>query len=165
MAQSTLTKKSQIWSLDLIIGIIIFFTALILFYKYSINSMDLEKQDTTNLLLDGKLISSYLVSEGYPAHWTLDNVTLIGLTNGNMDLNPNKVKNSKQLPYSETKKLLSTTHDYYVFFEDKNNNTIQINGVEWIGKDYTLAAPTNLIKIIRFVNYNSTIIRLVIYVW
>jgi len=169
MAKSTLIRnKSQIWSLDLIIGIVIFFTALILFYKYSINTMDIERQDTTNLLLEGKLISSYLVSEGNPVDWTLDNVTSIGLTNGNMDINTEKVNEFSELAildYPRSRKLLSTINDYYVFFEDKNNNTIKINGVEWIGKDYTLENPTNLIKIIRFVNYNSTIIRMVVYVW
>lgn len=170
MAQSTLIEynKSQIWSLDLIIGIIIFTTSLVLFYKYGIESIDFERQDVNNLLLDAKVISNYLISEGYPNDWTLGNVTLIGLTNGNMDLNPEKVSEFSDLAvtdYAKSRKLLSTINDYYLFFEDKNNNTIRINGIEWIGKDYSTENPRNLIKVIRFVNYNSTIIRMVVYVW
>ena len=172
MPSQSISTKSQVWSIDLIIGIIIFSTALILFYKYSINTIDIEKKDVGDLLLDAKLISSYLVSPGYPANWQ-DNpgdVTLIGLTNGNMDINAKKVKEFSELAasnYPRSRKLLSTTHNYYVFFEDKNNNTIKIKGVEedWIGKYYADENPTNLIKIVRFVYYNSTIIRMVVYVW
>ena len=171
MARYTSTK-SQVWALDLIIAIVIFLGALMLFYKYSLNSIDIEKTDMGSLLLDAKLISTYLVSEGYPIDWQSapNEVALIGLTNGEMDLNPGKVQGFSQLvasDYAKTRKLLSTTHDYYVFFEDKNNNTIKIQGVgeNWIGKNYSNENPEDIIKTIRFVSYNSTIIRLVVYVW
>ncbi|MBW2975190.1 hypothetical protein KY366_05725 [Candidatus Woesearchaeota archaeon] len=165
MALSTLTKRSQIWSIDLMIAAVIFLTALLFFFRYSINNINPENREIDNLLLESKLISSYLVSEGYPPGWTAGDVTLIGLTDGNMELDPDKVESFKALSYPESRKLLSTAHDYYVFFEDKDNNTISIKGVEWIGKDYTAEDPDNVIKIVRFVNYNSTIIKMMVYVW
>lgn len=169
MALSTSTK-SQVWSIDLTVAIIIFLTALVLFYKYSINITDMEKKEMGDFLLDGKIISSYLISKGYPEDWTTSDVTLIGLTNGNMDINPNKVESFHDLTdsvpkYQQSKKLLSTTHDYYVFFEDKNNNTLTVRGVEGIGGDYKTENPEDIIKITRFVYYNSTIIRMVLYIW
>lgn len=169
MAQST-SVKSQVWSLDLIVAIVIFLVTLIFFYKYSINLTEFEQKDLDNLLADGKLVSSYLVSTGYPEDWEdhpLD-VKLIGLTDGNMDINPQKVDQFFQLAtsdYPTTRKLLSTTHDYYVFFEDKDNNTVKINGIEWIGKDYITENPEDIIKIVRFVDYESTITRMVLYIW
>lgn len=171
MASSILTK-SQVWALDLIIAVVIFLGALLLFYKYSINTVDIEKKDIGDLLLDAKLISSYLVSAGYPTDWQEHpgDIMLIGLTNGNMEINPKKVQEFSNLVasnYTKSRKLLSTTHDYYVFFEDKNNNIIRIEGVgeDWVGKDYTNENQEDIIKTIRFVNYNSTIIKLVLYVW
>jgi len=171
MAQSTSTK-SQVWSIDVIVAVIIFITALVLFYKYSINLVDVEGKDSGNLLLDGKLISSYLVSAGNPNDWEdhSEDTNLIGLTNGNMDINPQKVQEFSDLvtlDYPQSRKLLSTTHDYYVFFEDKNNNTIRIKGVgvDGIGKGYTTENQEDIIKITRLVYYNSTIIRMVLYIW
>lgn len=171
MAQYSSTK-SQIWSIDLLVAIAIFLGSLVLFYKYSINNLDMDKKDAGNLLLDGKLISGYLVSAGQPEDWQdhPGDVTLIGLTNGNMDINPEKVHQFCQLAklnYPASRKLLSTTHDYHLFFEDKNNNTVRIKGVgeDWIGKDYVNENPRDMIKVVRFVNYNSTIIRLVLFVW
>lgn len=169
MARFTLTNnKSQVWSLDLMIGIIIFATSLTFFYKYGIDSIDFERQNVNNLLLDAKIISNYLISKGYPEDWTHANVTLIGLTNGEMDINPDKVSEFSDIAtmdYTKSRKLLSTMYDYFVFFEDKSNNTIRINEVEWVGKDYRVEDPKNIVKVIRFVNYNSTIIRMVVYVW
>jgi len=171
MARYTSTK-SQVWALDIVIAIAIFLTALLLFYKYSLNSIDIERKGTDDLLLDAKLISTYLVSEGYPADWDthVQDVTQIGLTDGKHKIVPYKVQQFKnmiydQSSYDNTRKMLSTTHDYYVFFEDKNNNTLNIGGVNWIGKDYSNEDPTDIIRTIRFIGYNSTIIRMVVYVW
>jgi len=168
MAQS-ISTKSQVWALDIVIAIAIFIGALLLFYRYSLNSIDIEKKDMEDILLDAKLISTHLVSAGYPLNWqdSPNDVALIGLTNGEMDLNTQKVQGFSQLAtsdYTRTRRLLSTSHDYYVFFEDKNNITIQIPGVgkSWIGKNYSNEAPEDIIKTIRFVSYNSTIIRLVV---
>ncbi len=167
-----ISTKSQVWALDIIMAIVIFLGALLLFYRYSLNSIDIENKGADDLLLDAKLVSTYLVSEGYPINWeeSPSDATLIGLTNGKMDLNTQKVQGFSQLSisdYSKTRKLLSTTHDYFVYFEDRDNNTISIPGVvnDWIGKNYSIDNPKNIIKTIRFVRYNSTIIRMVLYVW
>lgn len=150
------------------VAAIIFLVALLLFYKYSINTLDLDDQGVDYLLLDAKLISSYLVSSGYPDGWTENNVTLIGLTDGEMRINKEKVEDFSDIAladYPRSRRLLSSTNDYYVFFEDKEGNLLKIDGISGIGKNISAENPENLIKIERLVVYNSSIIKLMVYVW
>ena len=122
-------KKAQVWSLDLAVALVIFLVALFMFYKYSINSIYTEKYNMNDLLLDGKLISSYLVSEGYPIDWDSSNVTLIGLTDGRNKLIQEKVEDFSTITssdYHNSRKLLSTTHDYYVYFENENGGLVSV---------------------------------------
>ena len=165
----SIKTKSQIWSLDVIIAIIIFLGALMFFYTQGLISLDAVENDISGLLLDGKIISSYLVSTGYPENWIEEDVTLIGLTNGSLELDTRKVEVFSTIAdddYQLSRKLLSTSHDYFLFFQDKNNQTLQIvPGVDWIGKDYAEADPADLIRVVRLVNYDSDIIKMVLYVW
>ncbi|MBW2981020.1 hypothetical protein KY360_06410 [Candidatus Woesearchaeota archaeon] len=168
MALSILTKKSQVWSLDLMIAVLIFLVALLAFYKYSSNIIDSEQQDVDNILLDAKLISTYLVSAGFPEDWTTANVTLIGLTDGDTRLSKEKVEQFSDIAssdYTNSRRLLSTMYDYHLFFEDRNGTALKVGDVVSIGKNYSAENPKNLIKVERFAFYNSSIIKLVVYVW
>ncbi len=162
------STKAQVWSLDIIIAMIVFVAALILFYQQSINLLDERVQQREDILLDAQIISSYLVSSGYPQNWTVSNVTIIGLTDGKMRLQESKVLQFQSLittNYSVSKKLLSTNHHYLITFEDKNNNSVSVSGITQLGNNYTAAKPQQLIKVVRFVNYNSSIIRMGVTVW
>lgn len=168
MESSISTKKAQIWSMDLLVGVLIFLGALLMFYKYSINTMDFQGEEMDNLLLDAKLISSYLMSEGYPNDWSESNVTLMGITDGGVRIDEGKVQQFSSIAssdYVRSRNLLSTIHNYQVSFKDKDGNLTHIGGVSSIGKDYTVENPDDLIRIERFAVYNSSIIRLVVYVW
>jgi hypothetical protein len=163
-----INKKAQVWGIDLAVALIIFFGAILFFYKYGIEAIDSEKQDASALLQDAKLISNYLVSPGYPENWTLNDVTLLGLTDQDARLSPEKVQmfyNFSKYNYTQSRMLLSTSHHYFVFFESKEGNATKIYNVSWIGRNYTIDNPRNIIKISRFVFYNSSIIKMNVYVW
>ncbi len=150
------------------IAVLIFLGAIFIFYKYSINLSNIDQNDVGNIVADAKVISSYLVSEGYPTDWTVSNVTVIGLMEKNQKLSATKLAQFSQLAttdYEETRDLFSTRHDYFVFIENKDGEKQAINGVNWIGKNYSIDNPANLVKVYRFVYYNSTILRLGLYVW
>jgi hypothetical protein len=162
------TKKSQVWSLDLMVAIFIFLGALLLFYKYTVNAGTLGEGEENNLLMDAKLISSYLVSTGYPEQWTESNVSLIGLTDGDMRIIDWKVEQFSNIAladYTNSRRLLSAMNNYYVSFEDKHGNALNVNGIWGIGKNYTADNPDSLIKVERFLIYNSSIIKLKVHVW
>ena len=168
MGQYTLTKKAQIWGLDLVIAMIIFLGGVFLFYNYSINSAFGEEQSIEELTTNAKVMSSYLVSTGYPTNWNSSDVTLIGLTDGQNKLVKEKVDTFSSISlsdYSMARRLLSATNNFYVYFEDSQNSTIFIGNYSFIGKDYSYDDPDNIIKIVRYVFYNSTIIKMVILVW
>ena len=74
--------------------------------------------------------------------------------------------------YSDAKNLLSLTNDYYVFFEDRNAIPLEIDSIKGVGKPgvnitnlNATEHPTDIIKIYRFVIYNSTMVRMGIYLW
>ena len=161
-------RKAQVWSIDAVVAIIIFLGALMLFYKYSINSSELQTQDIDNLLLDAKVISSYLISEGYPINWGSSDVVLIGLTDGKSRIDNEKILTFSDisiLNYQLSQNLLSTINDYNVYFEDKNGDLFSIEGITSIGKDHTGDNPENIVKVVRFVFYDSQIIKMVVLVW
>lgn len=162
------STKSQIWSLDLIVGIMIFLGAIFLFYKYSTNLSNLQQEDVNTLIEDAKVVSSYLVSEGYPADWGSDNVTMIGLAGKEHTLDRGKLQAFDQMAqadYQNTKAILSTKNDFFVFLEDKEGNIKEIAGVYWIGKNYSIEDPKDIIRVYRFLYYNSSILRMGIYLW
>jgi hypothetical protein len=168
MALFTSTKKSQVWSLDLMVAIFIFLGALLLFYRYTLNAGSLGEEERDSLLLDAKLISSYLVSTGYPELWSESNVSLIGLSDGDMRLIGWKVEQFSDIAladYTNSRRLLSAMHNYYVSFEDKDGNPLKISGIEGIGKNFTSENPSSLIKVERFLIYNSSIIKMKVHVW
>ena len=130
MAQYILTKKNaQVWSIDLIVAVIIFLLALVFFYKYSLNNIYAQEDNNQNLIDDGKKISDYLVSEGYPSSWSSSDVRAIGLTDGNMRLDKDKVAlfyNLSFADYPRARRLMSNINDYYVYFEDNDMSRVKI---------------------------------------
>jgi hypothetical protein len=172
MASFTLTKKSQIWSLEFIVGLLIFISALFTFYKYSINLSDIQEITQKELILDAKTIANYLMSEGMPSDWNSSNVILVGLTDGEHRLVEAKVGNFSEMDYTAAKNLFCVMNDYYVYFEDKNGSVVSVNGIIGVGKPGVTKdnlndteKPSDVIKIFRFAMYNSTIVRIGIYIW
>lgn len=169
MVQSTLIKrKAQVWSIDVIVGITIFLLALVLFYKFSINRSYVESNNVNDLVIEGKMISSYLVSTGEPEQWNLENVNVVGLTDGNMRIVNSKVSmfaNLSLADYQKSRRLLSTTKDYYVYFESENSSRVSLENITSFGRNYSYASEKSLIKITRFVFYDSKIIKMVVLVW
>lgn len=172
MVLFTSARKSQIWSIEFIVALIIFISALFIFFKYSINLSNIQEITLKELVIDAKTVSNYLVSEGLPKDWNTSNVISIGLTDGNYQLNTTKLGNFSQLDYITTKSMFSVVNDYYIFFTDKNDTTVIINEIEGIGKPGinrtnldALEDPSDVLKVFRFVLYNSTIIKMGIYVW
>lgn len=120
--------KSQMWSSDFVIGLLIFSLMLVAYYTYTVN---LSKQDSSvmnDLISDSKTISSSLLVEGYPSTWTEETVTRIGLTNNDQIINTNLLIESSKINYNKTKKLLGATNDFFVFFQNKDGKFITFGG-------------------------------------
>jgi len=162
-----LTRKAQIWSFDFVMALTIFTIVIFVFFQYSLG-FNLFDTDSNKLISDVTFLSNHLVSEGIPANWNCSDVNLIGLTDGNNRLNSSKFLyfyNLSLTDYYSTKRLFSITTDFQVSFFDSNDNELQIDGINKIGKNLSNENPKNLISSIRFLYYNSSIIKMLVQVW
>ena len=64
----------------MIIAVLIFGAAILIYYKTTTNLSDQDEALLDDLLIDAKLISGSLMSQGYPYNWSKDNVARIGIT-------------------------------------------------------------------------------------
>lgn len=164
--------KAQAFSLDLIIAILIFGSAILIYYKTVINLSDQDEVLLDDILADAKTISGSLITNGYPTNWSKDNVSRIGVIT-NSRVNETKLEQFSRISYKESRKLFGTTHNYYVFFRDRNDNIIPFNeSLEGIGKQginstniQTVENPRKLVKVTRLIIRESDIAKMVIYLW
>ncbi len=167
-----MNTKAQVWSLDVIIGVTLFLSAIILFYVYAINFSDEAQEKAQDLENDGKFVSSNLLSEGSPSDWNLTHVDVPGIANKNR-INQTKLDllyllNSQD--YNTTKRLLNTRFDFYLFFtQPLTANGTQIDGIGKPGLNrttvITLEDPKNIIKTLRYVIYQNEPTVMNLYVW
>lgn len=159
--------KAQVFCFDMIVAVLIFSAAILVYYKTTTNLSDQDETLLDDLLIDAKSISGSLMSQGYPYNWTEDNVVRIGISDNNR-INETKLEQFSGIPYNNSRKLFGTAYDYYVYFRDRNNNII----LEGIGKPgvnstniQTVENPKKLVKVTRLVIKKSDIVKMVIYLW
>lgn len=164
-------KKAQVWSLDFIVAIVIFITSFLVLYNYILDLQAPKDATLKPLEIDSRLITTNLLSSGSPKNWTTTGVTVIGIVN-NGYLNVDKLKNFSALTYQDSKALLKTRYDFYLFFEDKTTSPINISGVVGIGKASVnstnlnqVVNPLKIYQTTRLVVYNNQIVRMVLYIW
>ena len=168
----SILTKAQVFSLDLIIAMLVFGSAILIYYKNITNLSDQDEELLDDLLIDVKSISNSLVSQGYPYNWNKDNVVRIGITDNNR-FNETKLEQFSMIPYNEGRKLFGTAYDYYIFFRDRDNNIVPFNeSLEGIGKPgvnftniQTVENPKKLVKVTRLIVKESEIEKMVIYLW
>lgn len=166
MESSHLRKtKGQVWSLDILVAFTILLGGIIFFYYQNPLESSIPEGDTETLTLHAKSISGFLVSAGFPANWTSENVTIIGLTDGNTRLSQTKVYYHSSIDYKRTKNLLSTTRDYQISFRDRMNSPFSIGNVTTLGKNSSAENPENIVTLTRYIFYNGSIIQMVVNVW
>lgn len=122
-------NKAQAWFADFAIAIVIFSFVIIAYYSYTAN---ISKQDSIvldDVISDSKLVSSSLLSKGFPDSWNNETVQRIGITNNEQKLDDEKVAEFGGLPYNRTKNLLGISYDYLVFFLNGSNSLVNVNGV------------------------------------
>ena len=162
--------KGQIWYMDVMFALVIFSTALILFFKADINFLDSQEDILDDMDREARLLSDSIISSGYPQGWEESNVIEIGLID-DYRINETKLEYLGRIGYNETKSMLRTKYEYYLVFEDND-------GIDWINSSHegfgmpginstniVDGNPDHLLKIIRFVIFRSEPRRMVVYLW
>ena len=95
-------KKSQAWSMDIMIAMVIFISIIFVFYSILSNNGDNKIRE----LKDDALIVA-----------------------GNIDItkNPNRIEELLREDYSELKKKLRVKNEFCIFLEDEEGNVIPAN--------------------------------------
>ena len=117
--------KSQGWSLDFILGLLMFMLAIILTIKFITAATSGDEFD--ELFDEAKYISDQLRSDGYPMNWTSDSFVRIGLlTDGKFD--DDKFRNFTTFTYANSKRYINTRFEYYIILEDSYGKFFNISG-------------------------------------
>jgi hypothetical protein len=151
-------KKAQVWYLDFMVGLIIFTIMVIVYYQYSGNFSAEADSEWEEMMVDSKSISSSLMSEGIPSNWTGQNVTSLGITDGNYRINSTKLSQFGNMSYVDAKTKFRTRFDFYFFLEDANGTKYNEVGLNSTSSKF-------LVTTTRFVIFNSSIKRAVLHLW
>ena len=158
-------KKAQLWSIDFIIGLVLFSSALFFFYSYGTNSLNTQNEDFQEMFIQAEKLSDNLISSGHPTNWTNDSVVSIGLTDGNTRLDSDKLLEFSKIDYVITKRILSSKKDFQIMFKNKENQILEIAENTIWGKNISNESPENIIPVTRFLFYNSEIIKMEVLIW
>jgi len=149
MEQFILTKKAQVWSLDLIIASVIFSIGIIILYIYAINYSPETKNQLNELFYEGNLASKLILSDSD-----------IGILSDNK-INQDKLNDFNNFDYQTKKNQIGLINNFYFTFEG-----LEINGnpASYVG---IINPPEvkNLIKITRLSIYKNKPIKFQLFVW
>lgn len=154
MEQSILTKiypksrRSQAWSLDLVIAGVIFLIGIIILYVYAINYSSQSQKHLEELFYEGNLASELILSED-------DFGILI-----NKKVNQSKL-DEYDSNYTEKKRLLGLRHDFYFTMNDLEINS---TSVDYVGKMNTTEIE-NLIQVTRITIYKNKPTKFQVFVY
>ena len=112
-------KKSQSWSIDVTLGVIIFMAAFFVFYALLSAGPNAKMG---NLKEDATTVIRQVASEESPLSIVVNN-----------SLNANKLDELKNLSYDELKRRLRIEGDFCIYIEDEKGNIIPVNNYKGVG--------------------------------
>ena len=121
-------SKSQAFFSDFAISAFILVVFIIIYFDYTKNLSDRDNSSLDELLAGAKIISSSLTTGGYPDNWKAGTVVRIGFTDEGNKINNAKFNEFNLINYNRSKKLLSTTKDYFFFFQNETGNLTSVEG-------------------------------------
>lgn len=162
-------KKGQIWTLDYIIGLLVFIAVILISFTL-IRDLKADANRFEKALQESNHISMNLVNPGSPITWNSSNIISIGLCENNR-VNLTKLEEYDKLDYNTTKVYLQVSGEYVFYFENRTTIIQQNNKCfrgYYLGDICTLNIPSeadNIAKTERLVILNSSIVKMVIIVW
>jgi len=143
-------KKGQAWSLDLVVAMLIFFSAVIILFFYSMNYMNQADRIISDMNYEANVASDIILSpEGILSNGKINQTKLEEFNN--------QVNND----YNSVKKELNLNYDFYFTF---SNLEINDNSADYIGR-MNSSEIKNRIKLDRVAVYNNKILNFEIYLW
>lgn len=167
MAKFISTNKAQVWGLDLIVALIIFFAGIISIYYYSINLSSEAEENLDSLLYEGNLIASNLFSEGNPSNWSglsVDEILMPGiLTDGKID--DEKIILLNNFLISDSKKIKTKLNTQFDFCFKIIDSSFSSQFPEGICTASFSSDVANNVKITIFSIYKNTPRKIELNIW
>ncbi|MFH1307523.1 MAG: hypothetical protein ABIH72_01595 [archaeon] len=162
MESCILTRKAQVWSIDLAIAIVIFLIGITMMYFYALNYTQETEDKLEVLFYDGNNVGEILLSPGYPEDWTVSDVVTPGILSENK-INQTKLDNFNSLNYDEIQRRLNTNYELFFNFSEP----MYISGAyqKGIGRDPLDYSPRDIVKVSRFTIYQNKPVRIDIFIW
>lgn len=108
-----INSKSQSWSIDIALGVIVFMAAFFVFYSL-LNSNPSAK--ASDLKEQASLVIRQIGSEGAPLGVIVNN-----------EINLSRLNELKNLSYDELKRRLRIEGDFCIYIEDEKGNLVLMN--------------------------------------
>lgn len=112
-------KKSQSWSVDIILAVIVFMVAFFVFYALLESDPQAKVSD---LKEEASIVIEQVADEESP---------LKAVDKGAIDVD--ELNKLKSLPYDDLKRRLRTEGDFCIYIEDENGNLVKIGGTKSVG--------------------------------
>lgn len=106
-------KKSQSWSIDIILAVVVFMAAFFLFY--ALLSGDSESK-VKALKKDASVVIAQVSSDGTPVNFVY-----------NQQINTTRMNELKNLSYEELRRALRIEGDFCIYLEDEKGYIIVLN--------------------------------------
>lgn len=163
MLSISINKKAQVWYADFTIGLLLFLVVTVIYFQYTTNLSNQQETSLREMVLELKSVSSSLISPGYPDGWSESDVERIGLTDGNYRLNQTKLEQFYDIDHIDMLNKFNTRFNFYMELRDRSGNVIPIDGKDGAGLEATDASSKVMMN--RFVIYNSSMVKMVMYLW
>ena len=106
-------SKSQAWSIDIILGVILFMAAFLIFYMLlNVN----QNTKLAQLKEEAAIVAKQITAE----------YSIVGIVN-DAELNETKMVKLKNTSYQDLKRILKIEGDFCIFLEDDKGNVVLIN--------------------------------------
>lgn len=126
-------KNAQAWYGDFTVALLVFIIGLVVYHTFTLNLSGGDRAFFEEVSLDAQTVSSNLLLSGDPPDWDRYSVVTVGLTDNDQTIQHSKITEFAAMNDSESKKLLGTNFEYFIFFADKDGSTLNVEGVCGIG--------------------------------
>ena len=153
-----LNKKGQVWSLDFVSSLVIFFLVFVpLFFVWSyINLQNMEQKTFDDIEVLALTTSDSLIrTKGIPENWNSGNVNVIGLAEEENILNSTKVSyflSMGNTEYNLTKNMLTGKYDFFFSITD-------LNGTQY-GTIGSKPADRTVVPVERYCMYDERVVKI-----
>ena len=156
-------KKGQLWTLDMTLSLLIFFSALLsaLFAWNYMSAETVENREFKELQLKAFEITDSLIrTPGIPSDWNDSTVQVIGLAYSDNIIEGNKVNEFVGMNHDKARSMLSINpYDFYFEVKDINGTVYENTTVPLSG------SASTIVPIERYAVYNNRIVKVKMFFW